>query len=177
MPVESAESRCAAWRHLRVSDANRSRIVALKRSIKAVLSTSPPRLACSNLFACSKVPKVILRVTSTTRFFSARLITVAIHSLGQSSKHALPRPRVFFTFSRNARLILPGYAAHPSVQISNAQAACEQARTCCSKRSARFLRSEEHTSELQSHSDLVCRLLLEKKKKKKYTTIIQCITK
>src|SRR5438132_10822139 len=28
------------------------------------------------------------------------------------------------------------------------------------------LRSEEHTSELQSHSDLVCRLLLEKKKEK-----------
>src|SRR5947207_10466823 len=28
-------------------------------------------------------------------------------------------------------------------------------------------RSEEHTSELQSHSDLVCRLLLEKKKKHK----------
>src|SRR5437588_1603602 len=28
-------------------------------------------------------------------------------------------------------------------------------------------RSEEHTSELQSHSDLVCRLLLEKKKKQK----------
>src|SRR5438034_5522551 len=27
-------------------------------------------------------------------------------------------------------------------------------------------RSEEHTSELQSHSDLVCRLLLEKKKQK-----------
>src|SRR5438132_8024745 len=32
----------------------------------------------------------------------------------------------------------------------------------CAKR-----RSEEHTSELQSHSDLVCRLLLEKKKKNK----------
>src|SRR5437588_4397364 len=29
------------------------------------------------------------------------------------------------------------------------------------------LRSEEHTSELQSHSDLVCRLLLEKKKQKR----------
>src|SRR5438034_7789227 len=28
----------------------------------------------------------------------------------------------------------------------------------------RHRRSEEHTSELQSHSDLVCRLLLEKKK-------------
>src|SRR5438034_4697592 len=30
---------------------------------------------------------------------------------------------------------------------------------------ARPCRSEEHTSELQSHSDLVCRLLLEKKKR------------
>src|SRR5437588_9811721 len=29
------------------------------------------------------------------------------------------------------------------------------------------VRSEEHTSELQSHSDLVCRLLLEKKKRRK----------
>src|SRR5688572_32216185 len=29
------------------------------------------------------------------------------------------------------------------------------------------MRSEEHTSELQSQSNLVCRLLLEKKKKKK----------
>src|SRR5438034_3677897 len=28
----------------------------------------------------------------------------------------------------------------------------------------RGMRSEEHTSELQSHSDIVCRLLLEKKK-------------
>src|SRR5437667_7411121 len=32
-------------------------------------------------------------------------------------------------------------------------------------------RSEEHTSELQSHHDLVCRLLLEKKKKTRYGTI------
>src|SRR5688572_30984823 len=32
-------------------------------------------------------------------------------------------------------------------------------------------RSEEHTSELQSQSNLVCRLLLEKKKKKKNTHV------
>src|SRR5260221_6931344 len=31
-------------------------------------------------------------------------------------------------------------------------------------------RSEEHTSELQSHSDLVCRLLLEKKKSSELST-------
>src|SRR5690242_21215479 len=31
-----------------------------------------------------------------------------------------------------------------------------------------YVRSEEHTSELQSHVNLVCRLLLEKKKKKNH---------
>src|SRR5437588_3471060 len=34
---------------------------------------------------------------------------------------------------------------------------------------AAMTRSEEHTSELQSHSDLVCRLLLEKKNKQNST--------
>src|SRR5438132_4425452 len=35
---------------------------------------------------------------------------------------------------------------------------------CALPRPSATARSEEHTSELQSHSDLVCRLLLEKKK-------------
>src|SRR2546427_5474175 len=50
-----------------------------------------------------------------------------------------------------------------------------------------ILRSEEHTSELQSQSNLVCRLLLEKKKKKqrgssdkihisKYNSVAVCQT-
>src|SRR5438067_7826939 len=39
-------------------------------------------------------------------------------------------------------------------------------------RFARRSRSEEHTSELQSRFDLVCRLLLEKKKKKKEVRVI-----
>src|SRR5215211_8396482 len=39
-------------------------------------------------------------------------------------------------------------------------------------RGGRRRRSEEHTSELQSHSDLVCRLLLEKKKKNHTCTLI-----
>src|SRR5437588_9788992 len=38
--------------------------------------------------------------------------------------------------------------------------------TSTPRRATSGTRSEEHTSELQSHSDLVCRLLLEKKKKK-----------
>src|SRR5260221_4862730 len=46
------------------------------------------------------------------------------------------------------------------------------AATIFIRNSTSRLRSEEHTSELQSHSDLVCRLLLEKKKKK---IVIVCL--
>src|SRR5207249_8338833 len=44
-----------------------------------------------------------------------------------------------------------------------------EALACAQRRSVPhvYSRSEEHTSELQSRFDLVCRLLLEKKKKKK----------
>src|SRR5438034_6559945 len=47
---------------------------------------------------------------------------------------------------------------------SRAEGACRKSlnQLWCRRCSTR---SEEHTSELQSHSDLVCRLLLEKKKK------------
>src|SRR5207302_6009408 len=40
-------------------------------------------------------------------------------------------------------------------------------RDTVSERALRVVRSEEHTSELQSRENLVCRLLLEKKKKNK----------
>src|SRR2546427_6337962 len=43
----------------------------------------------------------------------------------------------------------------------------EQVRQRRNVAAPHFNRSEEHTSELQSQSNLVCRLLLEKKKKKK----------
>src|SRR2546421_2433073 len=36
-------------------------------------------------------------------------------------------------------------------------------------------RSEEHTSELQSRSDLVCRLLLEKKKRNDHRLSLHCV--
>src|SRR5438132_6116973 len=54
-------------------------------------------------------------------------------------------------------------------QCSNLHAIAAPAATFSYDNSGRMgidTRSEEHTSELQSHSDLVCRLLLEKKKKK-----------
>src|SRR5262249_59310270 len=45
-----------------------------------------------------------------------------------------------------------------------------RARAAIDDRAILVLRSEEHTSELQSLTNLVCRLLLEKKKKKHNTT-------
>src|SRR5438132_9711534 len=51
-----------------------------------------------------------------------------------------------------------------SPRRSGATTWTRRARRCATSRPSS--RSEEHTSELQSHSDLVCRLLLEKKKKK-----------
>src|SRR5438034_6181210 len=50
-----------------------------------------------------------------------------------------------------------------------ARAELRETRGFISMMTMRPFRSEEHTSEFQSHSDLVCRLLLEKKKKKKLT--------
>src|SRR3712207_6991142 len=45
-----------------------------------------------------------------------------------------------------------------------------QSKTPCSASTVSHLRSEEHTSELQSRQYLVCRLLLEKKKTSTQTT-------
>src|SRR5688500_19531605 len=50
-------------------------------------------------------------------------------------------------------------------------------RTCRAARCARPRRSEEHTSELQSPCNLVCRLLLEKKKIFSYLELQKPLTK
>src|SRR2546430_12537483 len=53
----------------------------------------------------------------------------------------------------------------PSSVCSAAPVAASQSLTVASADADASCRSEEHTSELQSQSNLVCRLLLEKKKK------------
>src|SRR2546430_7622969 len=61
--------------------------------------------------------------------------------------------------SRPSRCIAP-----PSAQKSFCTSTMSSA-ACCGLTFSLNVRSEEHTSELQSQSNLVCRLLLEKKKK------------
>src|SRR2546422_4151600 len=58
-----------------------------------------------------------------------------------------------------------------AVRISVDEIGCPLSRTASTTATAKScVRSEEHTSELQSRLHLVCRLLLEKKKKNEYVT-------
>src|SRR6266496_2349352 len=61
----------------------------------------------------------------------------------------------------------------PDLRKSNPQPASPEQPAPAAAPAAHQPRSEEHTSELQSRRDLVCRLLLEKKKKKKKKTKTQ----
>src|SRR5438874_3730480 len=54
------------------------------------------------------------------------------------------------------------------IRLMERSPSCTTAKAVTTRPSvSKHFRSEEHTSELQSRRDLVCRLLLEKKKKKK----------
>src|SRR6266446_8749373 len=59
------------------------------------------------------------------------------------------------------------FRSHPSTMTSPASPSTRTRTPLAIRSVASRVRSEEHTSELQSPCNLVCRLLLEKKKKKK----------
>src|SRR2546430_13789705 len=86
-------------------------------------------------------------------------------------------PSLFFFFNDTATTEIYTPSLHDALPISLESAACESPmkptsstgpamRRLVYSARRRAKRSEEHTSELQSQSNLVCRLLLEKKKKK-----------
>src|SRR6266571_3644562 len=61
----------------------------------------------------------------------------------------------------------PRSTLFPYTTLFRSWECCSPPISCIWRMSTQSPRSEEHTSELQSHVNLVCRLLLEKKKKKK----------
>src|SRR5438477_9817647 len=81
---------------------------------------------------------------------------------------------MFFFFNDTATTEIYTLSLHDALPICLPPAVCSsQLRTStrrsetsisCASPCERTTRSEEHTSELQSHVNLVCRLLLEKKK-------------
>src|SRR5438270_12653722 len=75
-------------------------------------------------------------------------------------------PRVLHSFPTRRSSDLAGLAALVGPADRAARVGDRVAGPGPATRSPTRARSEEHTSELQSQSNLVCRLLLEKKKKK-----------
>src|SRR5688572_32464317 len=70
--------------------------------------------------------------------------------------------------SRSSLRLNPGQLQVTSCKLQATRYCVQAGRFAINdSRFTEFQRSEEHTSELQSQSNLVCRLLLEKKKKKK----------
>src|SRR2546430_11552485 len=97
-----------------------------------------------------------------------------------------PFTRFFFFFNDTATTEIYTLSLHDALPIFpriSAMTRCARARGrsatrrtipssgTSSRSSTAAIRSEEHTSELQSQSNLVCRLLLEKKKKNKLTRL------
>src|SRR2546422_6340620 len=87
-----------------------------------------------------------------------------------------PYTTLFRSRARHQARLVPHVHAPPSAPL-RARAALEQLRLerrARAERSAwRRVRSEEHTSELQSRLHLVCRLLLEKKKNRTLRSALQ----
>src|SRR2546430_15229242 len=87
----------------------------------------------------------------------------------------------FFFFNDTATTEIYTLSLHDALPISpHPRATCRRRRRRSSPRSAQHrtelcARSEEHTSELQSQSNLVCRLLLEKKKKTFHLRLQICL--
>src|SRR5260221_9897883 len=78
------------------------------------------------------------------------------------------RSSFFFFFNDTATTEIYTLSLHDALPIWRALPGglrCAERAGARAARAHAGQRSEEHTSELQSHSDLVCRLLLEKKKK------------
>src|SRR2546427_7738523 len=80
---------------------------------------------------------------------------------------------VFFFFNDTATTEIYTLSLHDALPISRRERREQSHRSDLNRRpldyeTASPVRSEEHTSELQSQSNLVCRLLLEKKKNTKH---------
>src|SRR5579875_4233890 len=79
---------------------------------------------------------------------------------------------IFFFFNDTASTEIYTLSLHDALPISRGQLAHRSLHEIARPRHVIPARSEEHTSELQSHSDLVCRLLLEKKKQSQQQSLI-----
>src|SRR5574340_823695 len=96
-----------------------------------------------------------------------RSVAESASAFSRASSDFPPTSISLFFFNDTATTEIYTLSLHDALPICSTRASTPSARAHCSPspRSGIRRRSEEHTSELQSPKDLVCRLLLEKKKK------------
>src|SRR5699024_11527138 len=109
---------------------------------------------------------------ATSSAYATFAPTTALYPISLVCFHCPGAPRALHSFPTRRSSDLTGSApdspnaGSPSTSPNRPSSGSRSRATTPPTGRARCARSEEHTSELQSRSDLVCRLLLEKKKKK-----------
>src|SRR3954462_7606774 len=91
-------------------------------------------------------------------------LSTSVSYMSRMLSSFLPLP-FFFFFNDTATTEIYTLSLHDALPISPAITTSRAMRMRQAQLRPPLPRSEEHTSELQSHDNLVCRLLLEKKKK------------
>src|SRR5688572_25517034 len=100
-----------------------------------------------------------LRASSSRSTYSLRMCMKSCAFVTTPNAWWVPRSlSLLTTNSEESTQIVASSRIDPSLSVTNAGSMLPVAIAC------NAVRSEEHTSELQSQSNLVCRLLLEKKK-------------
>src|SRR5437773_5313686 len=124
------------------------RVIGGNCGLNGIVQCPKGRWRRRNIWNSVRGPDVIKSVTASFVKLSEKEWLVALRV-----KHDIERAR--------DRAFQPGVKAGPG---AGRQPFSENAQSVAGVKLSRRGRSEEHTSELQSHHDLVCRLLLEKKK-------------
>src|SRR5690606_19890729 len=115
--------------------------------------------------AMDKENQAVLQAKSENKTYNPPILNNGdtVKLLLVRSRYLLYKPREKWTKNQEERAEIL-FKLYPDIKTAYSLSA--QLRTIYNSKNDKNSRSEEHTSELQSRENLVCRLLLEKKKKK-----------
>src|SRR2546426_6418175 len=140
----------------------------------APMATIELTMPChSSLLRCSSGDHVEPVTCRTSRFEDLLCVRIRRRRLGLARRFTARRTKVFHqVIDQDGIVLLSNFSAvrnhlgNQALPTASVEVQAHNALQTMARR-ASGLRSEEHTSELQSPCNLVCRLLLEKKKKNK----------
>src|SRR5438034_4005645 len=125
------------------------------------VTTSTSFMACTGLKKCMPTTRPGSRAAAAIAATESEEVLVASKASAGAARST----------SAKTCCLEPRCSRTASITTSASSTAGAKSDSACRRPAAASRsRSEEHTSELQSHSDLVCRLLLEKKKNNKNRT-------